>query len=191
MQVAFIFVLSGFGGNVLSAVFLHGRVSTGASAAFMGLLGATLSSIVTHWKSHRHRTQTLVAITFFIILNLVYGFMPLVDNFLNVGGVLVGFLLGNLFFLQQNLGWHPPAWLKAPAIHDVDDIPVKPLKNTILLNIAWLLSLGLLTSGITMALIALFTGTPFRNFFHGKHAHSRIGSDRIGWGKTTCTEIDR
>lgn len=140
-------------GSILSALMVHGRVSVGPSGAFMGLLGATLSSIVVNWKSYRHRSPTLAGVIFFTALNTVYGLMPFVDNFMHLGGALMGFLVGNLFFIRHDFR----CW-KSSAVYDPDhDMPGKR-KNAIIFDIAWILSLVALVVATTMGLVALFSG---------------------------------
>lgn len=141
-------------GSLLSALMLHGRVAVGASGAFMGLLGATLSSIFVNWRSYRHRSRTLAGVIFFIALNTVYGLMPFIDNFMHIGGAAMGFLLGNLFFIRHHLRY---CW-KSSAALDQDYTGVPPTRENVVLDIAWLLSLGALIVATIMGMFALFSG---------------------------------
>lgn len=160
MQVGLIYVLSGFMGSILSAVVLHGRVSVGSSGAFMGLLGATLSSIVVNWKSYHHRSRTLACVIFFAVLNTVYGLMPFVDNFMHLGGALMGFFVGNLFFIRHDFR----CW-KSPAVDDPDLDTSGKRKTAIILDIAWILSLAALIVATVMSLFALFSGMDSSIYF--------------------------
>jgi len=158
-QVTLTYITSGFAGNVLSALFVHGRVSVGASGAFMGLLGATMSSILINWKLYPRRTPSLVAVIFFGAINLAFGLMPLVDNFMHIGGATTGFLLGNLLMIRPEFGWITRRCFPA-IIYDTDDMPIKSTKHAILKNAMWIISLILFLSAITAGLLALFQGTP-------------------------------
>lgn len=121
----------------------------------MGLLGATFSSILTNWNSYRHRSRTLMNVIFFIALNTVYGLMPFVDNFMHIGGAIMGFLLGNLFFLRQHI---PYCWRSSTATgQDTTGVPGKRSK-VIIIDTVWVLSLGTLLVVTIMAMIALFSG---------------------------------
>lgn len=140
-------------GSILSALMVHGRVSVGPSGAFMGLLGATLSSIVVNWNSYRHRSRTLAGVIFFTALNTVYGLLPFIDNFMHLGGALMGFLVGNLFFIRHDFR----SWTSSAVYNPDQDIPGKR-KNAIMLDIAWILSLAALVVATTMGLVALFSG---------------------------------
>ncbi|KAG0600842.1 hypothetical protein M758_11G065100 [Ceratodon purpureus] len=156
VKVGIIYVLSGFMGSMLSALMLHGRVSVGSSGAFMGLLGATLSSIIVNWSSHKHRSRTLIGVIFFIALNTVYGLMPFIDNFMHIGGAAMGFLLGNLFLIPHHLRY---CWRSSAAVDDdITGVPGKTRKNAIVLDIAWLISLGAMVVAFIMGMFALFSG---------------------------------
>ncbi|KAH9575488.1 hypothetical protein CY35_01G113200 [Sphagnum magellanicum] len=155
MKVTLTYITSGFAGNVLSALFVHGRVSVGASGAFMGLLGATMSSILINWKLYPRRTPSLVAVIFFGAINLAFGLMPLVDNFMHIGGATTGFLLGNLLMIRPEFGWITRRCFPA-IIYDTDDMPIKSTKHAILKNAMWIISLILFLSAITAGLLALF-----------------------------------
>ncbi|XP_024402194.2 RHOMBOID-like protein 6, mitochondrial isoform X1 [Physcomitrium patens] len=157
VKVGVVYILSGFLGSVISALMVHGRVSVGASGAFMGLLGATLSSIIVNWKSYRHRSRALMGVMFFTALNAVFGLMPLADNFMHIGGAVMGFLIGNLFFIKQNFR----CW-KSSMVYDRNDMLAKR-KNIIILDIVWLLSIGALIAASTMGLFALFSGMEISN----------------------------
>jgi membrane associated rhomboid family serine protease len=139
-------------GSILSAVMVQGRVSVGASGAFMGLLGATLSSVIVNWKTYPNRSRALMGVIFFTALNTAYGLLPLVDNFMHVGGALMGFLVGNLFLVRHSFR----CW-KSSVVYDQEDMPAKR-KNAILLDVVWLLSLGIVIAFGIMGLFALFSG---------------------------------
>lgn len=168
-----IYVLSGFMGSILSALMVRGRVSVGSSGAFLGLLGATLSSIVVNWKSYRNRTRTLAGIIFFAALNTVYGLLPFVDNFAHLGGTLVGFLFGNLFFIR-----HDFRALKSLGSYDDHNMP-GTRKNTIILGIAWILSLAALVVAVIVTLVALFSGMLLSTFIYFRNSNWKIVSTHL------------
>ncbi|KAK7289975.1 hypothetical protein RIF29_04050 [Crotalaria pallida] len=49
VKIGIIYLLSGFGGSVLSSLFIRNSISIGASSALVGLLGAMLSELITNW----------------------------------------------------------------------------------------------------------------------------------------------
>jgi membrane associated rhomboid family serine protease len=86
------FLLSAVGGTVLSAIFLPGYITVGASGGIFGFIGACLSDIIMHWKllfsdmvtENRKRQSHIMVVTilvFDIVLNSIIGLTPYVDNF--------------------------------------------------------------------------------------------------------------
>jgi hypothetical protein len=69
-QVVLIHYLAGFAGALASALFVHGRVSVGASGATMGLIGARLAEVLMNWdaSSPHHRTPSIVSTSLFSFL---------------------------------------------------------------------------------------------------------------------------
>ena len=100
-----IYILSGLGGNILSAWWDiqtgEYAVSAGASGAIFGLIGALLYVAI----RNRGRIGDISGkgIIFMIILSLYYGFTSTgVDNMAHIGGVLSGFLLSILLYWKRN-----------------------------------------------------------------------------------------
>lgn len=55
MRVGFVYLLSGFGGSILSALFIQRSISVGASGALFGLLGAMLSELLANWSIYTNK----------------------------------------------------------------------------------------------------------------------------------------
>lgn len=55
MKVGMVYLLSGFGGSILSALFIQQNISVGASGALFGLLGAMLSELITNWTLYANK----------------------------------------------------------------------------------------------------------------------------------------
>ncbi|XP_028088635.1 RHOMBOID-like protein 2 isoform X3 [Camellia sinensis] len=55
VRIGIIYLLSGFGGSILSALFLQKSISVGASGALFGLLGAMLSELITNWTIYTNK----------------------------------------------------------------------------------------------------------------------------------------
>ena len=109
---ALAFVIGGYGGNVLSALFLPQYVSVGASGGIFSLLGVALADILMNFHiingsgkggdavlvRTRKEKRMVKWVIFWLILdvslNVVIGLLPFVDNFCHVGGMVFGFLLG-------------------------------------------------------------------------------------------------
>jgi membrane associated rhomboid family serine protease len=101
-----IFLISGVGGNILSAIFLPQYISVGASGGIFGLIGACLADIVLNWnilflKSNENDTRTrsrnlwaMFWIFIEVFANVLLGTTPLIDNFTHLGGLMYGFCCG-------------------------------------------------------------------------------------------------
>lgn len=50
-------MLSGFGGSILSSLFIRKNISVGASGALFGLLGAMLSELITNWTIYTNKVS--------------------------------------------------------------------------------------------------------------------------------------
>ena len=101
-----IYLLSGLGGNLLSAWWeiqtADYAISAGASGAVFGLIGTLLYvAIRNHGRVGEISGRGIV---FMIIVSLYYGFTSSgVDNMAHIGGLVTGFLLGVLMYWNYNL----------------------------------------------------------------------------------------
>ena len=100
-----IYILSGLGGNFLSAWYevwtADYSISAGASGAIFGVIGALLYVAM----RNRGRIGDISGrgIVFMIILSLYYGFTSSgVDNLSHIGGLITGFVLGILLYWKRN-----------------------------------------------------------------------------------------
>ena len=84
-----VYILSGLAGSVLSIFFSTG-FSVGASGAIFGLLGGLLY----FGYHHRIYLETVVKsqIIPLIIINLLIGTLPGIDNWAHIGGLIGGLL---------------------------------------------------------------------------------------------------
>ncbi|XP_044468398.1 RHOMBOID-like protein 3 [Mangifera indica] len=150
VRIGVIYLLAGFGGSVLSSLFLHNNISVGASGALFGLLGAMLSELITNWSLYTNKAAALVTLLVIIAINLAIGILPHVDNFAHFGGFLTGFFLGFILLPRPRFGWLDRRNLPASA-------PVRSKYKTYQ-YVLWLVSLVLLLAGFTVGLVMLFRG---------------------------------
>ncbi|KAK1379346.1 hypothetical protein POM88_026090 [Heracleum sosnowskyi] len=61
--IGLLYVISGFGGSLLSALFIQSNISLGASSALFGLLGAMLLELITNWTIYANKVAALVTLT--------------------------------------------------------------------------------------------------------------------------------
>lgn len=150
VRVGAIYLLSGFGGSILSALFIQRNISVGASGALFGLLGAMLSELLTNWTIYANKAAALITLVVIILINLAVGILPHVDNFAHIGGFLSGFFLGFVFLIRPQFGWlerqHLPVDARLTA------------KHTVYQYIFLVVSLILLIVGFTVGLVMLFRG---------------------------------
>lgn len=169
-QVLLIYYLAGFAGALASVLFVHGRVSVGASGASMGLVGARLAEAFMNWdaSSPQQRTRSIVSASLFFVCSIIYGLLPLMDNFMHLGGFITGSLLGNVLLIRPQADWVKPQQQHCfPAIvYDVDDLVITS-KHSHCQKVMWIVSLNLLVAGFVAALFAHYTGGPKWHHFLG------------------------
>lgn len=59
-----LYIISGFGGSLLSALFIKASISVGASGALFGLLGGMLSELITNWTIYANKVMLVRASAF-------------------------------------------------------------------------------------------------------------------------------
>lgn len=94
IRFVLMFLIAGFLGSAFSYAFPPDSASVGASGAIFGVVGVLIVYLY-----RRRRTsfmaQYLRGMGFFIVANLVFGFLiPGIDNFAHIGGLVGGVLLG-------------------------------------------------------------------------------------------------
>jgi len=161
VRIGIIYLLSGFGGSILSTLFIRNGVSVGASGALFGLLGAMLSELITNWSIYSNKAAALITLLFILVINLGLGILPLVNNFAHIGGFLTGFLLGFILLPRPQYGWVERRNLPA-------DVRVRT-KYKAYQYVLWLVSLALLVAGFTVGLVMLFRGVNASKHCHWCH----------------------
>ncbi|OVA14143.1 Peptidase S54 [Macleaya cordata] len=151
IRIGIIYLLSGFGGSILSTLFIRSNISVGASGALFGLLGAMLSELLTNWTIYTNKAAALFTLIFIIAINLAVGILPHVDNFAHIGGFLTGFLLGFVLLLRPQFGWMERQNLPV-------DVRVKS-KHKVYQYVLCVLAVVLLIVGFTVGLVMLFRGS--------------------------------
>ncbi|VVB05583.1 unnamed protein product [Arabis nemorensis] len=146
IRIGLLYLISGFGGSILSALFLRSNISVGASGAVFGLLGGMLSEIFINWTIYSNKVVTIITLVLIVAVNLGLGVLPGVDNFAHIGGFGTGFLLGFVLLIRPHYGW----------INQRNAPGAKPHKYKIYQGILWTVSLLLLLAWFIAGLISLF-----------------------------------
>ncbi|KAD4584572.1 hypothetical protein E3N88_22183 [Mikania micrantha] len=114
-KIGFLYIVSGIGGSLLSSLFIRKSISVGASGALFGLLGAMLSELLTNWATYANKLAALTLLVLMILMNLLVGILPHVDNFAHIGGFITGFFLGFILLARPQLDWIvPPGYYGHP-----------------------------------------------------------------------------
>ncbi|KAL6182139.1 hypothetical protein ACLB2K_043562 [Fragaria x ananassa] len=152
VRMGIIYLLSGLGGSILSALFLqnNNNISVGASGALFGLLGAMLSELLTNWSIYTNKAAALFTLVIIIAINLAVGILPHVDNFAHIGGFMSGFLLGFVLLFRPQFGWMESRNLPAGAC-----VKSKYKAYQVVLCV---LALALVIVWYTVGLVMLFRG---------------------------------
>lgn len=179
LRIGILYLLSGFGGSLLSALFIENSISVGASGALFGLLGAMLSELLTNWTIYANKCAALATLIFIIVVNLAVGVLPHVDNFAHIGGFMSGFLLGFVFLIRPQFGWVNRK--KFPPGYELD-ASVKSKHNAYQYAL-WLIALILLIVGYTVGLIVLLRGVNANDHCRWCHYLSCVPT-----GKWSCKD---
>ncbi|KAI0721378.1 rhomboid family-domain-containing protein [Cerioporus squamosus] len=90
-----LYFAAGIFGNVLGGNFaLVGAPSVGASGAIFGTVAVAWVDLFAHWRYQYQPGKKLVFMIIELIIGVAIGFIPYVDNFAHLGGLLMGLLVG-------------------------------------------------------------------------------------------------
>ena len=62
MRIGFLYLIAGFGGSLMSSLFIQTGISVGASGALFGLLGSMLSELITNWTIYANKARKIALI---------------------------------------------------------------------------------------------------------------------------------
>ena len=96
-RITMIFMLSGIGGNIVSAYFTPYQPEVGPSGALFGLLAAVVIEVVQKWKDWEKPIWELGKWLSIVTILLLVGLLPYVDNFAHFAGFIFGLLLSVVF----------------------------------------------------------------------------------------------
>ncbi|KDP37100.1 hypothetical protein JCGZ_06156 [Jatropha curcas] len=117
LRIGLLYVMSGFGGSLMSALSPEPNISVGASGALFGLLGSMLSELFLNWTTYVNKCKAVTSLLLIIGLNLSFGLIPHVDNSAHIGGFLSGFLLGFILLMRPQYGYVSRRYI--PAGYDM------------------------------------------------------------------------
>ena len=114
VNAAILFAMPAVGSTIISAIFLPEFISVGASGGIFGLIGACVAEIIKNRKlifsgfinkgrNKRHHTFIVMVLVLDIFLNLLMGLTPYTDNFMHVGGFVLGFICASTMLGHVNI----------------------------------------------------------------------------------------
>ncbi len=138
LRYLLIYFVTGIVSIIASFYFMPQEISVGASGAIFGLVGAYSIFVLMHRRAFpKHGIPALLWLLFVIGVNLGIGlFVPNVDNYAHIGGLLSGCLLG---------WWFTPLYTLSPN---------KTLVDTHSLARRWPLALLTIASVLLLAILA-------------------------------------
>lgn len=173
VRIGLLYIISGLGGSILSALFIQSNISVGASGALFGLLGGMLSELITNWTIYANKASSLVTLVVIIAINLAVGILPHVDNFAHIGGFLSGFLLGFVFLILPQFGWISQRYASHGHPSASPQSKFKAYQCILLV-----ISLILLVAGFTAGLVLLFRGEDLNDHCSWCHYLSCVPTSR-------------
>lgn len=99
-----IFVVAGSYGYVISCLFTPDSVACGSTGALFGYVGVLLCDLISSWRSLNRPAFRLAAMIVVIIILIAIGLTPYVDNFIHIGGFVMGVLCALLLLPNFNFG---------------------------------------------------------------------------------------
>jgi membrane associated rhomboid family serine protease len=102
IRVMIIYVVSGFVGSLASALFLRDSIQVGPGGGQLAILACYLSELFLGWRSLKRPWLPLFKILICLIILLLVGLLPLLDNYSQCFGFLMGILLNLIVFPEVN-----------------------------------------------------------------------------------------
>ena len=102
-RIGTLYLAAGIFGTIVSIVFLPGTLSVGASASVFGLVGAAWADVLINFAARGTlRGSGACGLLFATLLNVCVGLTPWVDNFMHLGGLVAGVVVGVSLFAKKS-----------------------------------------------------------------------------------------
>jgi len=100
IRMVIVYLVSGIGGNLLSACVLANNVSVGASGAILGMVGAKVANIVCRWTliPMQMKVAHIISISFVVLFTFLTAFNSSIDWAAHLGGLVCGVVCGFVVF---------------------------------------------------------------------------------------------
>ncbi|XP_077980039.1 inactive rhomboid protein 1-like isoform X1 [Glandiceps talaboti] len=104
VRISIIYMLSGIGGNLLSAIFIPYRAEVGPAGSLFGILACLIVEVLQSWQLLEEPCKALGKLLGIVGILLILGMLPWIDNFAHIGGFLSGILLAFTFLPYIHFG---------------------------------------------------------------------------------------
>jgi hypothetical protein len=101
VRIGLVYLISGLGGSLMSALFIRSSVSVGASGALFGLIGSMLSELITNWTLYANKVLCIPPASFIYYCMKVFCLVRHMCHFSLY--VQVAALLTLIFVIAVNL----------------------------------------------------------------------------------------
>ncbi|XP_003391692.2 PREDICTED: inactive rhomboid protein 2-like, partial [Amphimedon queenslandica] len=92
LATATLYIGSGIGGNIISALFVPYSAEVGPAASMFGVIAFFLIFIVYHWNFFDRAWLEMLKYSIIVVLLFLIGFLPYIDNYARIGGFLFGMM---------------------------------------------------------------------------------------------------
>lgn len=104
LRVFLIYFISGIGGYSVAGIFAPGHVAVGADPAVFGLIAVSLVELFQAWQIIPNPKTQLAKLLAFVVVALMVGTLPYVDNWSHIGGFCFGAVSGIVFLPYITFG---------------------------------------------------------------------------------------
>ncbi|XP_066588162.1 inactive rhomboid protein 1 isoform X3 [Prorops nasuta] len=92
LRISLIYFVGGLSGNLASAIFIPYRAEVGPAGAHFALFAALIVEVLNCWPMIHNPRRTLTKLIMILIILLIIGLLPWVDNYAHFFGFIFGFL---------------------------------------------------------------------------------------------------
>jgi membrane associated rhomboid family serine protease len=106
-RIGTLYLLAGIFGTIVSIIFIPHVLSVGASASVFGLVGAAWADVFVNFAARGTlRGSGLCGLITSTVLNISIGLTPWVDNFMHLGGLVAGIVVGVSLMARKSYDRH-------------------------------------------------------------------------------------
>lgn len=99
IRYGILYMISGIGSILTSAIFLPYLVTVGCSGSLMGLTALYILDIIQEYKTTPYAKLLLIVSIVSVLVTFLIGLIPIIDNFAHIGGFIFGLELSIIMFL--------------------------------------------------------------------------------------------